>query len=464
MISAGMVRRWLGLTAAAISLLGSVETASAASGVIAGTWTFFNKNSGFCPNTNACAGAAYTQAAFEQVLPISNAMVWVIDPTLVAPNNVIGTGFTEDNGDFSVPWMTDPTVPAPMNVEVLVLSWQRDGRFFLANPGGQITNVTSGPIAPVDGTSAAMPQRPWATPLQAGNSALPDPFFNAYWALEFEWRTVFKLVGILDQDLTNVEMRGFQDTMAGYHGTRLSSAAFGPDNQIQFDANAAFNPQARAMHEYGHIASYVTNPAFRTTGAYDWSQKAEMDLATMMTPVMAGGTWDYATSEWASVAFEEAFATHYGNIAFWNDDADTPTSCSRASGNCYTPGAMSVPVANADVEASSFSACDTTATAPESRRAVSAMRYLWDVYDNRNDNMVDDAYTANAGSFWQHLAVLASYGTGHGANEINEPYSDDALSIIMKPDGRGSSAYRTNYQTASMVDTAPQRDMNCTPP
>ncbi|MEO7034480.1 MAG: hypothetical protein ABI548_11295, partial [Polyangiaceae bacterium] len=280
-----------------------------------------------------------------------------------------------------------------------------------------------------------------------GSSTAPDPYYNAFWAAERLWRNVLSLVGSATVNFTGIQVRGFANNIPGFLGSQPTSAADGPTKRVQLDANAGFSPQARIVHELGHIQNYVANP-FKFSGSYSWD---------------GNSGWGYTTPEFGSVAFEEGFATHYGNIEFWYDNSVTPTSC-LTSGTCYD--SFGVPFTGTDIEATSYpystNNCNTLATAPESRWPISAMRFFWDVFDNHND-ADGDTYSANNGDFWQHLAMLAFYPQGTGGNQINDPWNA-GLTSVTEPDGRGSASYAYNYvNSAGLQSIDLLRTDNCGP-
>ena len=88
------------------------------------------------------------------------------------------------------------------------------------------------------------------------------------------------------------------------------------------------------------------------------------------------------------------------------------------------------------------------------------MRFLWDVYDNRNDADGDD-YSANQGDFWSHMALLAFCPAGTSDHQINEPW-DSSLTSANEPDGRGSSDYSFHYED-NLRDIDILRLNNCSP-
>jgi hypothetical protein len=424
-----------------LAALGAGATsADAATGWISGSVNLWNANGDYCPSTNSCVGSKYPQSQFHTWQPLANAFVNVYD----GAGTFIGQGGTGTDGTFTVSW-TAPAKPAQLRVRFFAA--QKDSRFFFAEPNGNWYNWFTG-LIPTGTSSASSPQSIGGWGL--GSSTAPDPYANAYWAGEREWREVFNLVGVLQANFTGVEIRGFANTITGYRGTCNTSCAYGPAKQVQLDANAGFSPQARVMHEMGHIASYVTH-AWQLTGNYNWPNTSGTD------------GWSQSSAEWSDAAFEEAFATHYGSIAFWADNATTPTTCLSAT-TCYS--ATGAPLSGANLEASSFphatNNCGTSSSNPEARWPLSHMRFLWDVFDNHND-ADGDSYTANQGDFWRHLHNLAWYPEGTGTNQIDEPWNA-ARTQVTELDGRGSTSYVANYQANVAASISTLRIDNCSPP
>jgi hypothetical protein len=427
-----------------LTALGFVTPANAVTGYVKGTWAFWNHNGNYCPSNNTCTGAYYTQAGFDTLLPVSNASIWVVDSS----DAIIGTGSTDDDGNYTVAWSRS-TFPSQIGVKVFPT--QKDGRFYFANTAGQLINNWFGLVTTASSSSETSPQDVgyW----YVGSSTAPDPFYNAYWAAEWQWRYTMNLVGLLQTYFTNVSIRGFADTISGYMGTCGTSCASGSGKTVQLDANAGFAPQARIMHELGHIASYVTHPC-ALAGDYTWSPPGDPPGAP---------SWCQTCAEWGAAAFEEAWATHYGSITLWADNAETPTTC-LSSGPCYDSG-TGAPAWGTDLEASSYphqvNGCSFASSNPEARWPLSAMRYFWDVYDNHND-ADGDTYSASQGNFWQHLANLAWYPEGTDTNQIDEPWNS-TYTAVTEPDGRGSSSYVANY-TANVTYTGTLWADNCSPP
>jgi hypothetical protein len=128
------------------------------------------------------------------------------------------------------------------------------------------------------------------------------------------------------------------------------------------------------MHELGHVATYVARP---------WKIGFSYDLS--------GPGWTPAAPEYASAGFEDAMATHYGSMSFWYGSAETPTTCLTGGGHCYN--ASGNPIAGTNIEATSYPAGANNCVAGEDRWPLSVTRFLWDVFDARDD-AYGDGYSA----------------------------------------------------------------------
>lgn len=438
--------RRISVAAAFLTTIGIVKPAQAVTGYVTGSWSFWNKNGNYCPSANDCVGAWYTQSMYDTPLPMSNASIWVIDTS----DAIIGTGTTDDNGNYTVAWSRSTF---PSQIGVLIFPYHKDGRFFLANTAGQWINDWFGWVNTASSTSPSAPQNVGSWTVGSSNS--PSLYDNAYFAIEWEWRYTLNTVGVLQTNFTNVEIRGFADTISGYlpapnSATCTSSCAWGPTKQVHFSADAGLAPQARTMHEVGHIASYVTHP---------WQIANSAGTILGLNDGYGGAGWAPDGPEWGSTAFEEAWATHYGSATFWADNADAPTTCyAYDAGTCYDSGGS--PAANADIEATSYPYSVNNCITSEDRWPLSAMRYFWDVFDNRNDG-IGDSYSAAESNWWEHFYNLGWYPEGTGTNQIDETWNS-ARTSVTEPDGRGSLSYMSNY-AANVTDTGFLRDNNCSP-
>jgi hypothetical protein len=443
----GVIRTAMLLLATVTILSFTARGARAETGWVAGTFKFWNKNGNFCPYTAFCNGAVYTEGMEDVAQPISNAFVVVQGDS----GGIIGSGWTDVSGVYSIAWAT-PIGSPPSQIRVAVAP--RHERFVIYNPQGTASGTNS--ITPwvnaIIGTTQANAQQ--FGKRTVGSSSLPQPYFNAFWAAELQWRTTLAFIGVLINDFTGVEARGFQDTIVSstfipITDTCTSSCTVGSLKQVQFDTDAAFSPQSRAMHEFGHVASYLVRP---------WKVGVDDSLN--------GSGWDWSQSEHASMAFEEAIATHYGNITFWNTLSATPTTCLAGKDEyCYnvvTPPATSVPVAFSDFEASSWSGATNNCSVNEGQLPISMLRFLWDVFDGRNDT-TRDSYSALAGHYWQHASLMQFYDAGTGQFDHEEPWNGTKTTVT-EPEGRGAGSYAWNYvNRASLPNIDSQRSDNCQP-
>jgi hypothetical protein len=158
-------------------------------------------------------------------------------------------------------------------------------------------------------------------------------------------------------------------------------------------------------------------------------------------------------------------ATHYGSMAAWTDVGTNPTTCLSNGGVCYnTSGGIP---SGFNLEATSHphstNNCGMTATNPEARWPLSAMRFLWDVFDDHND-ADGDTYSAHHGDFWQHISLMQFYPGGTGVNQHEEPWNSSKTSVA-EPNGRGSLSYEHNYAaSAGLTDVFLLWADNCSPP
>jgi hypothetical protein len=233
-------------------------------------------------------------------------------------------------------------------------------------------------------------------------------------------------VGVFSSNFTNVEIRGFANTITGFMPTEPcnTSCADGPSKRVQLDANAAFMPMSRVMREMGHVADYV--------------EKNYKGVNDYCYPSHGGCGWSFNSAEWGSGAFEEAIATLGSNATFWWPDATTPTSCIDA-GICYDGSGN--PKANTNIEASSYPWDVDNCVANEGRWMLSHQRFHWDVYDANND-AAGDTLQDGLDCFWCVFTNLASYASGINANQINEPWQETSLTNVDNYDGRGSASWR----------------------
>ena len=96
-----------------VTTIGLANPAKAVTGYVQGSWYFWNKNGNYCPSSNTCAGARYTQSMYDGLLPVSNATIWVVDSSWA----IIGVGSTDNDGNYTVAWSRS-TFPDQIGVRV----------------------------------------------------------------------------------------------------------------------------------------------------------------------------------------------------------------------------------------------------------------------------------------------------------------------------------------------------------
>jgi hypothetical protein len=424
-----MISRIVGRTvlalATALCCLSLSRGAAAGAGTITGTYRIWNKNGNYCdPNpapgfVHNCTGSNYPKSQYDTLQPLKNAHV-----ELWQGGGAIGQGVTDDNGNFLVQWSSSNlTTP----VWVRWFAQQKDNRFIVEDMNSLRMNNNSGSFTLINGTTVNIPQNigSW----YSGSSAGPQWYMNIYWAAEKEWRETFNLVGLFQNGYTNVQIRGEQNCSGG------DSCATGSTKSIQIGGGVtnevdAYTPQAVVMHEGGHIADFVARSY--TNG--------ENYCYPGTTGGQIGGVqcgWNATVDAWGATSFEEGFATLAANVTLWYPNAVEPTYC-RSQGTCGNADNTNLEVSHAI-----NSACLVNSGNNESRKPISTMRMLWDLYDIPTDTSWD-SLSEGAGAFWQMWSIMTFYPAGTGIYAIDEPWSAN-YAIEDNYDGRGSISYYHNY-------------------
>jgi len=413
----------------ALFILSGVSDAFAGSGVVRGRFRTWNKNGNYCPTGRDCTGSVYTQSQYDNNQPIRNVKVWVYNDTVGAP---LGEGVTDDNGYYTIAWSYPGSIPNASQTYVYWAADHKENRFFIHYSNGTYPWWATATFTPQNGTTAGSPQQLGTT--NHGSSAAPDLFANAYFGAEMEWREALNYVGVLQANFYWLEIRGFEDTIDDFLGECSTSCASGSANRVQLDDSAALKPEARVMHEMGHIAVYK---AKAYTGGWP---------AIYCYPNTSGDGcgWSSTTAEWSAASFNEALATFTAFTALNYPDAPVPTYC-NSTGACNDT--------SHNLETSSGSSCATD----DNRRPMTVMKYLWDVYDTIDDGEVNAEGPA---AYWQMMAVLASYGSGTSSNKVDEPWNS-SYSALDARDGRAVSSYGWNYNNAFGTSLTDARDNNC---
>lgn len=305
----------------------------------------------------------YTENEFNTWVPAPLTIVYVENQN----SSQIGSCSTDIYGSYSCGWVADPQ---PTQIRV---RWRmEDGfnRFKIRNP---------------DGTIQAGYISSWKVPVLNGFTDFTAIQVNSAWGNLYSgaakaWYNALNYSSILQNNYTGLQIWAFTGTNVCPTG-----CADGPNNRIKINSdsgtfNSAYAPQARIMHEMGHIASFKAQPRELTHGSYCYPlQEVAPSGATTCSDGTPNG-WTLTSSEWQSIALEEGRASFFGDVAFyWHTAADART-CGVTRGTCSSSWKL-----------------ETTATCSTNfgRRAFQADRYMWDIYDTASDGETVSTSYAN---------------------------------------------------------------------
>jgi hypothetical protein len=392
------MKRYILLVTVILGAFLSASRANAAGGVIRGTMLFYQNQGGFCPSGRNCTGATYLQSEFNTGVKIGDIKVYVRDQN----SAIIGQGTTDWAGNFTVSWFR-ATMPTSATVEWA--SEHKDTRYRITTPDGVYLYRGIWNISLVDGTTALAPQNLGGAIW--GWSGAPDQVLNAYDGAWKMWNYALLYSLRMTNYFTNVQIRAFSNTVPAQCPTSCAL-----NGVVQLDTGAAFAPQARVMHEMGHIAR---------------------ERSRQWTPVTyyaypattSGGSWSLNTQEWLAPAFEEGIATFIADVALYWYNAPAPHTCFASAAAC--------PTGNFNTETSDPAGFCTTAS--QVRWPLSQVRYLWDNYDTQNDGVnYGESIQRPYSEFFE---VLANYTSGYGDHHSDEPYLPGG-STIDDLDGRSA--------------------------
>lgn len=358
--------RYLGWMLAAVFAVPA--SADAASGTLRGYWEFYQNQGNYCDDSGGqtCGShARYTEAEYNTYQRISNTKVYIKDQNGV----VIGSGVTSSNGYFNFNWNRAST---PSSVRVYWQLENKDNRFRVRGSTGGTYAYWSSAISVSNGQSK------YIGVLKAGSSGSPSGIANIYDGADRMWYDALNYSGRMRNVFTGLQIRAYPTDCP-------TACAKGPQNRIHIPSGSQFKPQARILHEMGHIASYKSNPRRMSTG-YNYPTQS----------LASGGSWSFTGSdEWRSAALEEGRATFFGDVAFYWSGAQDPRSC-NSTGTCST----SIETAG-------------TCSGVAGRRAVNMDRYMWDIYDTRQDG---ETVSAPYYAFFDTIAAIPN-GFSWGQDE-----------------------------------------------
>ncbi len=354
------------ITASTALALAAPGLAEAASGTVRGYWKNYQNQGNYCdPAGRDCTQARYLISEYNTYHPIANTKVYIKDPGGV----VIGTGVTSSTGYFNIVWNRAST---PSYVRVYWQFEHKDDRFKVRGETGGVLakwtdeiDVTNGGIVDVGN-------------LYAGTSTAISGLANIYDGADRMWYDSLQYSNRMENIFTGLTIRAYPEDCP-------TACASSGSNLVKIPAGAEFKPQARILHEMGHIAAGKSAGAAMDPGSYCYPQE--------VTDCDQG--WSFTSDEWRGVALKEAMATVLGDIALYWGGAVDPRSC-LSSGECAASGSIEDSIA-----------CSGTV----GRRAMQMDRYLWDVYDTAADGNddIDEAYYV----FVDTLAAIPS-GTSWG--------------------------------------------------
>ncbi|TDP77406.1 hypothetical protein [Bradymonas sediminis] len=390
---------------------------------------FYNAQGNYCPNSRDCIGAKYVQADFNKYLPVSDARVYIYESAM---NTLIGQGITDSGGHFTIRWDTF-FYNIPMYIRWRPI--QKDGRFAIRTPSGGQWNFNTGLIQPDTNTTLSSPQILGA--FYWGSSSSPEPVSNLYNGAWRMWYYALNSSSRMRAYFNDVEIRADSDK----GGKCPTSCANGGQNRIDIDSvNSMYAPQARILHEMGHIASYRASyhQNYKYGGDYEWPNTGK------------NGSWSLTSSEWGAAQFEEGLATFYGDRAIYWQAATEPHTC-------Y---ASKLPCSNGSYNTESSSGAGSGCAFNEDRFPISVVRYLRDLYDSNGDTGISASYS-------EFFETIEDFPGGISNGDKDEPFCDSAIPFM--PDylcdrhGRSARDFRRHFEARTGENTLSEWAWNCVP-
>jgi hypothetical protein len=321
----------------------------------------------------------------------------------------------------------------PVTAEIVWHAEHKDGRFSVQTPTGARWHLWSTEFALVNGTSAGAPQQ--LPSMKWGSPGAPNDIANVY---DGAWRTWWYALSSSNRMYSNfirISIRAFDSV------TCPSSCSNGSQSRITLDDNAAYTPQSRVMHEMGHMAVYKSKP-YKSASVFCYP-------AAECAP--GDGGWAHNDAEWKASGFNEGIASFVASTVLYSPQAVAPYDCVIAD-------ASPCPQNGFDLERSNGASCDTVAE--EHRWPLSTERFLWDIYDQVEENFIFSG-DFDSRPQWELFDRLANFGSGTNDHEVNEPF-DATLSYLDDRDGRSSEDVKYWYEMNGF-NAFNQRAINCNP-
>ena len=392
------------------------------SGTVSGGVAFFQNQGNFCPATRTCTGATYVESQYHTNMPIGETKVFI---QRASDNATIGQGVTDSNGRFTISW-TNPATTGNITANLIWVGEHKDGRFAVrSSSGAQFIFWTPNFTLNTGGNTES---GTWTW----GSAGAPHSLANVYDGAFHMWSFGLSQSNRMNSFFTGLSIYAFDDVCP-------TSCANGPSNRITLNTGAAYSPQARIMHEMGHIASYKgsSDQTFIQTG------NCEFYSYPSMTCVKGSG-WTLDGPEWEAAAFEEGVATHLGDVCLYRANATDPHTCLSATA-CGT--------GSFNIETS----LGTTCAADQNRWPLNHVRYHWDNYDSNSDYTGEDL----SRGMWEVLDTLSTFPLGLDNRDKDEPFVVQGGSIFIDDlDGRSPIDFREHWLTLG-TNSSTQLANNC---
>jgi hypothetical protein len=351
-------------------------------------------------------------------------------------NRTFGQGVTGPDGKFTINWSTTENA-ASFALQVTFQGFHKDARFFLLDEDGDVINMTKN-VTLETGQTEDIGQ------FKIGSAGAPNKFANLYDALFQTWQTSLLPSNLMFDRLKFVQVRAFGDFDDKCPGS--TSCAFTKDNVLWIGNVAAFS-RFTAAHELGHIASFKSDnhqTSVDTCFPKVCTRANRSSCCDSDTPNVGHS---FLTKEHLAVAFEEGFADHVANMSLWSNNAVAPHIC-NGSGPCPTTNGL---------ELSFGAGCQ----AGSGRQELQVVRFLWDLYDNRQDfNFDDDAFVSRS-FFFDTVKKFTPGFDDHDADEVLTSTADsDGFREFDNKDGRSADDFLF-YAKSTVSQATLMHEQNC---